>query len=195
MSRSVPWVVAAGAVGILAVCGRIAWHDHAQAVKRQNAEVALRHILPARAYPFGDEYTGSAGGLHCQVIASAVPFHTLGDPTIGATLTGTFALTYTGPRPPAIAFYMLGGLPWTTLPSARILITEQGNPTPSQSSPESLPVTQVGPHQYLYRIVHWHHAQWPMTAQQTRREFQTAVLQVDLASGRSVNIALHPAVR
>ena len=195
MSRSIQWLVAAGAVGVLAVGGRIGWHDHTQVVKRQNAELALRHILPVRAYPFGHEYTGSSDGLHCQVIALALPFHTLGDPTVGATLTGTFALTYTGLRPPAMTFYTLGGLPWPTLPSARMPIVEQGNPPPVSSSPEPLPVTQVGPHQYLYGIVHWHHAQWPMTAQQTRREFRTAVLQIDLASGRIVNIALHPRVR
>ena len=75
-----------------------------------------------------------------------------------------------------------------------MLITAQGNPTPISVSPE-LPVTQVGPHQYLYRIVHWHHTQWPMTSQQTRREFRTAVLQVDLLSGRTLNVPLKPTVR
>ncbi len=170
------------------------WQDHVQAVKRQHAELALAHILSSRAYPSGHEYTGSADGLQCQVIVSATPFHTMEDATVGATVTGIFTLTYTGPRPAAITFYTLGGLPWSTHPSERMLITAQGNPTPISASPE-LPVTQVGPHQYVYRIVHWHHTQWPMTSQQTRREFRTAVLQLDLLSGRTLNVPLKPIVR
>lgn len=95
-------------------------------------------------------------------------------------------------RPKTCGDYVLhlGGLPWSTHPSERMLITAQGNPTPISASPE-LPVTQVGPH----RIVHWHHTQWPMTSQQTRREFRTAVLQLDLLSGRTLNVPLKPIVR
>ena len=81
------------------------WQDHVQAVKRQHAELALAHILSSRAYPSGHQYTGSADGLQCQVIVSATPFHTMEDPTVGATVTGIFTLTYTGPRPAAITFY------------------------------------------------------------------------------------------
>lgn len=194
MNRSIRGLIAIGAAGLLAVGGRIGWHYQAQAVQRQHAELALRNILPAHAYPFGHEYIGSTAGLHCQVIASAVPFHTLEDPTVGSTLTGTFTLTYTGTRPPAITLYTLGGLPWPALPRTRMLIDERGTPM-AQHPGGSFPVTQVGPHKYLYWIVRWNHAQWPMTAQQTRREFRTAVLQLQLASGRTLNIALHPAAR
>ncbi len=194
MNRSIRWLITVGAAGILIVGGRMGWQDHVQAVTRQHAELALAHVPPVGAYPSGHEYMGRAEGLQCQVIVSVAPFHTMEDPTIGATVTGTFTLTYTGRRPAAITFYTLGGLPWPAHPSARILITAQGNPTPISPSPE-LPVTQVGPHRYLYQIVHWHHAQWPMTVQQTNREFRTTALQVDLVSGRTLNIVLKPIMR